>query len=258
MVATEYLSMNSGIVETLEQTIGDHEIVDTPAGILLAGLETVGPPGVFHLFRILIAEGICEATGQQVAELLTLLIGEAGIAAISLGVLDIYLLMGHIEVATEDNGLHGVELFQITAERVFPRHAILQATEAILRVGRIAADEEEVGHLERDDAALVIVEVDAYAIGDGEGLMTGEDGGTTIAFLLGGVPERLVAVEGEVELPGLHLRLLETEEVGIELTENITEALALAGTETVHIPRNQFHILKLLINWLQRYKKIVN
>ena len=43
MVAAEDLGMNTGIVETLEQTIGNDEVVDTPAGILLAGLKAVGP-----------------------------------------------------------------------------------------------------------------------------------------------------------------------------------------------------------------------
>ena len=41
MVAAEDISMDLGIVETLEQTIRHHEVVDAPACILLAGLEAV-------------------------------------------------------------------------------------------------------------------------------------------------------------------------------------------------------------------------
>ena len=41
MVAAEDPVMDLGIVETLEQTVRHHEVVNAPACILLAGLEAV-------------------------------------------------------------------------------------------------------------------------------------------------------------------------------------------------------------------------
>ena len=62
------------------------------------------------------------------------------------------------------------------AEIVFPCHAVVEAAEFVLRVGRVAGDEEEIGHLEGDDSSLVVVLVDAYAVAHTERLMLGEDG----------------------------------------------------------------------------------
>jgi hypothetical protein len=43
-------------------------------------------------------------------------------------------------------------------------------------------------------------------------------------------------------LSRLHLGFLKTEEVGIELTEDITEAFALTGAQTIYIPTDKFHV----------------
>ena len=75
----------------------------------------------------------------------------------------------------------------------------------------------------------MVVLVDAYAVADGERLVAGIDGGSGIAFLVGIVPEALIAIELQVELSCLHLRLLKAEEVGIHLAEDVAEAFALAG-----------------------------
>ena len=72
--------------------------------------------------------------------------------------------MGYVEVATEDDGLHGVELLEVAAESVFPGQTVLQALQTVLGVGRITADEVELLHLERHHPALVVVQVDTDAI----------------------------------------------------------------------------------------------
>jgi hypothetical protein len=41
MVGAQDIRMDLGILETFAQTVRDDEVVDTPAGILLSGLETV-------------------------------------------------------------------------------------------------------------------------------------------------------------------------------------------------------------------------
>ena len=64
VVASKDVGMDRSIVEPLAQTVGDDEVVDAPAGILLTGLEAVGPPRVFHLLRVFVAERISEAAGE--------------------------------------------------------------------------------------------------------------------------------------------------------------------------------------------------
>ena len=88
----------------------------------------------------------------------------------------------------------------------------------------------------------MVVLVDTDAIGHAERLVLGEDGRARIAFLLGIVPIGLIALELQVQLTGLHLCFLQTEEVCIQLAEDIAEALALASPQSVDVPRNQFHI----------------
>ena len=246
MVRTKDFRMDLGISNLWTQPLTGDEIVDAPAGILLTGLETVGPPRIGDLLGIKGAEGIDKSTGQQVGELLALLIGEAGIHTVGLGILQVNLLMSYIQVATQDDGLLLIQLLEIVAESVFPRHAVFQALQAVLRVGRIAAYQEEVLHLQRDDAPFVVVQVDADAIHHVQWSMACKNGCARVAFLLGIVPVRLVAFKLQVKLAFLHLRLLQTEEVGVQFPENIAEALALASPQSVHVPTNQLHIIFLL------------
>ena len=241
MVAAEDVAVDLGVVEALTQTVGDDEVVDAPAHVLLTGLETVRPPRILHLLRVLVTEAVRKAAGQQVAELLTLLIRKAGIHVVRLWILEVDLLVGHVQVTAEDDGLLLVEALEILAEGILPRHAVLQSLQAVLGVRRVTADEEEVCHLEGDDTPLMVVQVDPDAIGYAQGMMLREDSSTGIAFLLGIVPITLVTLEMQIELSCLHLRLLKTEEIGIQLTEHLTEALTLTGAQTVHIPTDKLH-----------------
>ena len=235
--------MDLRIHHALLQAIAHHEIVDAPPCVLLARLETVAPPRIRHLLRILPSERIRKATGQQVAELLALLVGKAGIHAVALGVLQVDLLVGHVQVATEDHGFLGVEALQVTAEGILPRHAILQALQSVLRVRRITADKEEILHLERHHAPLMVVHIDADAIRHAQGLVLREDGRTRVALLLGIVPVALIALKLQVKLSGLHLRLLQAEEVGIQFTEDVTKPLAFTSPQAIHVPTHKFHTL---------------
>ena len=67
--------------------------------------------------------------------------------------------------------------------------------------------------------------------------MFGKDGRTAIAFLVGIVPIGCIAIERQVQLTFLHLRLLQTEEVGIQLFESFTEvSFTFASPQSVYIP----------------------
>jgi hypothetical protein len=150
--------------------------------------------------------------------------------------------VGHVAVATEENWLLGIEILEIVTEIILPGHTIVQTLQPVLRVGSVTANEIEIIHLEGYHAALVVVLIDTDAVAYAQGLMLSEDSCAAVAFLVGIVPITVIALIGKVELSLLHLCLLQTEEVGIQLLEDITEALTLACAQTVYIPTDKFHI----------------
>ena len=188
-----------------------------------------------------VAEGVHEARFQQARHLLPLLVGEAGVLPVRLRVLQVDLLMRHVQVPAEHHGLLRVQFRQPAAEVVLPPHPVVQPFQAVLGVGHVGVDEEEVPELRGDDPALVIVLVHAHAVRHVQGRHPGVDRGARVALLLRVVPERVVAVEGKVQLPGLHLRLLQAEDVRVQGAETVREALSGRRPQSVHVPGDQFH-----------------
>ena len=132
MVGAVDLCVDFSIFNAVAQSLTGYEVVDAPPCVLLAGLKAVGPPRVGYLLWIEGAEGVDEATGKEVAEFLTLGIRKACVHAVGFGIFQVYFLVCHVEVATEDDGLLGIELLEIVAEIVLPCHAVVQSLEPIL------------------------------------------------------------------------------------------------------------------------------
>lgn len=53
VVGAEDLGVDLGGCDLVPEGVGDEEIVQPPTDILLAGVEAVRPPGIFHLVRVL-------------------------------------------------------------------------------------------------------------------------------------------------------------------------------------------------------------
>lgn len=53
VVGAEDLGVDLGGCDLVPEGVGDEEIVQPPPDILLAGVEAVRPPGIFHLVRVL-------------------------------------------------------------------------------------------------------------------------------------------------------------------------------------------------------------
>ena len=148
MVAAVDLGVNPGPGQSLLQSVTHQEIVDAPPGILLTRLEAVAPPGIdIGDIRIEEAPGIGEPRVEQDGHLLAFLIGEACVLAVGFGVFQVDFLVCHVQVATHDDRFLLVQFQQVGTEVVFPRHAVVQAAQAVLAVGRVAGHEVEVGHL---------------------------------------------------------------------------------------------------------------
>ena len=101
--------------------------------------------------------------------------------------------MGHIQIAAGDDRLDRVQRTKAFAESIVPRHTMVDALQAILRVRRIASDKIKIRIFQRDHPALVVEFVDADAVGHGEGLSLREDRRAGIALLLSRAPELLIA-----------------------------------------------------------------
>ena len=71
------------------------------------------------------AECVGKAAGEECGEFSALFVGETWVLVVGLGIFEVYLLMGHVEVAAEDDGFLVVQLLYVAQEGIFPFHAVL-------------------------------------------------------------------------------------------------------------------------------------
>ena len=205
-------------------------------------MEAIAPPAVcIACIGMHEAESICETTSEQASHLLSLLVGEPGVAAVALRILDVDLLVRHVHVAADDHWLSLVQIVQIGLEVTLPLHAIFQAAQAVLAVRRIDANQIQAVHLQRQHSSLVVMLFDADTLRHTERRVACVDGCARVALLLGIVPVGGVTGIGEVELSLLHLGLLKAEEVGIQRCEYFVEILSHHGSQAVYVPTDESH-----------------
>ena len=109
--------MDGRAAHPLLQLFGDHEIVDAPACVRSAGVSDIAPPAVFAGFiRIEMAEAVDETGAEQLGELAALLVGEAGVFMVGLGVFEVDFLMRDVQIAAENDRLDRVELLELKTE----------------------------------------------------------------------------------------------------------------------------------------------
>ena len=110
MIGAEYLVMDLAIEDLVHESLADHVIVDAPACIVFSSVEAVAPPGVFDLVFMKEAECIDIAMAKKIAEPRPLFVGEAGVVAVGIRVLDIDLFVGDVQIAGIDDGFLLVKL----------------------------------------------------------------------------------------------------------------------------------------------------
>ena len=138
------------------------------------------------------------------------------------------------------------------AERIVPLHPVFQPAQTVLRVRRVDAHKIKLRVLGRDDAALQIVLRQAEIILHVERLGLREEGSTGVAFLLGAAPVLVIPRQLECDLPGLELRLLQAEDVGVQRAERVREALGHTGAQSVDIPGYKSHFVSSVFTATQR------
>ena len=157
MVAAEDVAADAGVAYVGGDGIAHQEVIDAPAGVVLAGIKAVTPPAV-DAFDVWVCRtpGIGKAGIEQLGKLAALLVRKACVAAVGLGVLKVDLLVCHVKVAAGHHGLSGLalEACQKAAVGIVPGHAYIDARELILGVRRIDVHKPKLVELERADAAL--------------------------------------------------------------------------------------------------------
>ena len=141
MVAALHIHQNLGLFDLWGQPVRYQEIVNAPACVPLSCAEPHAPPAV-HAggIRVQVAEAIGKASGQQLVQLAALLVLKARSTAVGAGVLQVNILMGHVQISAQDHRLFAVQVFQVGAQVVLPLHAVVNAGQLVLGVGYIDID----------------------------------------------------------------------------------------------------------------------
>lgn len=114
VVASHHLVADLAVAQARQQTGRQQKVIEPPAHVLFAAVHHVGPEGVgVGLLGVELAEAVDEAGLQHLAETLALLGGEARAFLVPLGVLQVDLLMRHVQVAAQHQGLLHVQLAQV-------------------------------------------------------------------------------------------------------------------------------------------------
>lgn len=223
--------------EARAQPIGTKEIVDAPPCITLTCAAAIAPPavGTFQGWKE-IAERIREARREKCRHFFTLLVGKTRIAAVGGRILEVYLLVGYVHVAADNDGFQLVKFRDVRQEIIFPPHAVVQATQAVLGVGHVHVDKEVVFKFQRHRPPFVAVFVHADSTAHTERFLTGKYCGSAVPFFLRIVPVALITWEFNVQLAFLHLRFLYAKDVSIQAGEGVTKSFSVAGPKAIDIP----------------------
>ena len=68
MIRAENFVVDGRSLDAVAPAVGDQEIVDAPADVLLARVEAIAPPRILHRVRVEMAERIGKARIQQLVE----------------------------------------------------------------------------------------------------------------------------------------------------------------------------------------------
>jgi SAM-dependent methyltransferase len=152
-------------------------------------------------------------------------------------------LVRDVEIAAENHRLAAGEADEIEAEHLIPGEPVVEAAQAVLRVGGVNIDQMEIRVFQREDAAFHVVLVDPKAVGDLERLLAGEHRDAGITGFVRRIPMRVVTghFQRQLDLLGARLGLLQAQDVRHFSGDEFAEVFADHGADPIHIPGKQFH-----------------
>src|SRR5216684_1747175 len=202
MIAAHDGGMDLGALHRVAQMPRHENVVDSPPDVPRPRIGEMAPPRVVPVTLGEQPEGVDEPRIHEILESLTFFIREALLAAIRFGVGQIELGMRHIEVAAKNDRLGLLQLLAIGEESRIPvLEAQRQAAEVVLGVRRVNRHDIEFLEFRRHDPALLgavalqfvgkreaLRKLERKAVDDGQRLLLGENRGTGITLLHGGIP----------------------------------------------------------------------
>ena len=97
MVGAHDISIDGGIGDLFCDPVGYQEIVNTPSGVVLPGVEPVAPPAVdAGGIGIQIPESVGEACSQGLGEAVSFLVRETCVPPVGGRILQVYFLVGNV------------------------------------------------------------------------------------------------------------------------------------------------------------------
>ena len=154
--------------------------------------------------------------------------------------------MGHVQVPAVHHRLCFVQTLEIVQQIVLPLHAVADAGQLALGVGGVAVHQPELGIFQGDEPPLVVMLLHIHAVGDGQGLRPGKNGGARVSLLVRRIPELMVTGQLHLRLPPLHFGLLEADKIGVQRQHRFRKPFFQAGPQAVHVPGHELHTVFLL------------
>ncbi len=226
----------------------NNQVGQVSAGEISAGTETgvrrFSPKNIADVarahgggaggLRVPVAEDVDVAVIEEAADPLALLWEETRVLLVRLGVGQVDLLVGGVDITADDDGFAGLALgFRVLEHRFREAELVGNPAEIVAAVGKVTRVEEERAIIGDDEPALGVEPLfvqSAQDHGIRRNLRIEPD--TRIALFLGGIDPGLVAV-GLADLGIKLLRqrpgLLETEHIGLFCGEPVGKSLAPAG-----------------------------
>ena len=166
---------------------------------------------------------------------------------VGVGVLEVYLLVCDVEVPTAHDRLLFGESGQEATVALVPQHALVEASQTVLRVRRVDIHEPVACELQGADATLVLCHGRSYLAHHLQGLLPAEDRRARVALALGEAPGLHVARDVKVHLPLLELGLLDGEDVCRAGVKDLGKAWLLLeyGAQAVYVPRYERELARV-------------
>ena len=173
--------------------------------------------------------------------------------------------MGYVKVAAGDNRLaFCFQAFEKRTESVVPGHAHVQASELVLRVGRVDVYKPKTFEFESAYASFragfghEVVRLGRGAfkkVGrstNGKRLLAAEHGCSRISLALGIAPGLKIARQIEIHLSLLQFCFLQGKDIGIKFLRDLFKAgrLLYHGAQAVNVPRGKMIALGHGSSWV--------
>ena len=143
----------------MEDGLAYQSIIETPAFVFLTRLVTDIPEAVFYLTWVQFTESVAEAEAQEVGEGLAFFWCEAGHVFVSLGVKDVNLLVGYVQITYQHHWLATLlQILEIAPEVQIPFiSSELLPLEGSTGVRYIHTNNEKLLVLKSDSSSFLVV-----------------------------------------------------------------------------------------------------